>query len=117
MFETDRFIADCRIIGLRRRAGRPGYSRSSPPPLALPQKSFMPWASRAVLGQRALSIVGTHHFQPDLVDRRCAGYLRTIGCGPCQSPSTRAGEDNIFWRRPAGVPTGRIEAAGAKSPQ
>jgi hypothetical protein len=24
-------------------------------------------------------------------------------------------EDNIFWRRPAGVPGGRIEAAGAKA--
>ena len=112
MFETDRFIADCREAG-----------RASGPPGVLEVVSAAVTTTAEILhalGEPRRAGVNVLYRSPELT-------IINLIWGPqmCQLPHDHrmwavigiytGREDNIFWRRPAGVPTGRIEAAGAKA--
>ncbi len=111
MFDTERFIADCRVaagggssgvlevvsravsapgeildaLGEPRRAGVQVLYRS--PELTVLNFVWGPQMSQIPHDHRMWAVIGIYTGR----------------------------EDNIFWRRPAGGPAGRIEAAGAKA--
>jgi predicted metal-dependent enzyme (double-stranded beta helix superfamily) len=112
MFETDRFIADCREAG--RASGPPGVLEVVSAAVTTPAEILH------ALGEPRRAGVNVLYRSPELT-------IFNLIWGPqmCQLPHDHrmwavigiytGREDNIFWRRPAGVPTGRIETAGAKA--
>lgn len=112
MFDTDRFILDCREAG---RAGGPSGV------LAVVSAAVTaPAEVLHALGEPRRAGVNVLHRSAELT-------IFNLIWGPqmCQLPHDHrmwavigiytGREDNIFWRRPAGDPAGRIEAAGAKA--
>jgi predicted metal-dependent enzyme (double-stranded beta helix superfamily) len=112
MFDTDRFVADCR------RAA--AISGSSGVLDVVSRAVEAPRAILAALGEPRRAGVQVLHRSKELT-------VFNLVWGPqmCQLPHDHriwavigiytGREDNIFWRRPAGNPNGRIEAAGAKA--
>jgi predicted metal-dependent enzyme (double-stranded beta helix superfamily) len=112
MFDTDRFVADCR--------GAAAMSGSSGVLDVVSRAVDVPRQILAALGEPKRAGVQILHRSTELT-------VFNLIWGPhmCQLPHDHriwavigiyAGrEDNIFWRRPAGSPKGRIEAAGAKA--
>ena len=112
MFEPDRFIADCRSASVA--SGVSGVLEVVSVAVNAP-----PEILRA-LGEPRRAGVNVLHRSPELT-------IFNLVWGPqmCQLPHDHrmwavigiytGREDNIFWRRPAGNPRGRIEAAGAKA--
>ncbi len=112
MFDVDRFIADCR--GAAAAGGSPGVFEAVARAVATPAEVL------EALGEPQRAAVQVLH--------RSAGItVLNLVWGPrmCQLPHNHGmwavigiytgREDNIFWRRPAGAPGGRIEAAGARA--
>jgi predicted metal-dependent enzyme (double-stranded beta helix superfamily) len=112
MFDTDRFIADCREAG--RAGGSSGVIQVVSAAVAAPAEILH------ALGAPRRAGVNVLYRSADLT-------IFNLIWGPqmCQLPHDHrmwavigiytGREDNIFWRRPAGDPTGRLEAAGAKA--
>jgi predicted metal-dependent enzyme (double-stranded beta helix superfamily) len=112
MFDADRFIADCRRAGAAN--GSPGVLEVVAGAVATPAAVI-----KAVGEPRRAGVQVLH--------RSDALTVLNLVWGPrmCQLPHNHGmwavigiytgREDNIFWRRPAGVPGGRIEAAGARA--
>jgi len=112
MFDTERFVADCR--------GAAATSGSSGVLDVVARAVDAPRGIVAVLGEPKRAGVQVLHRSPELT-------VFNLIWGPqmCQLPHDHriwavigiytGREDNIFWRRPAGIPKGRIEAAGAKA--
>ncbi len=112
MFDTDRFIADCRGAG--------AVSGSS---------GVLEVVSRAVSAPaEILNALGEpRRAGVQVLQRSTELTVFNLIWGPqmCQLPHDHrmwavigiytGREDNIFWRRPAGNPAGRIEAAGARA--
>jgi predicted metal-dependent enzyme (double-stranded beta helix superfamily) len=111
MFDTDRFIADCRRAG---GAGGPsGVFEVVSAAVTAPGEILQ------ALGEPRRAGVNVLYRSAELT-------IFNLIWGPqmCQLPHDHrmwavigiytGREDNIFWRRPAGDPAGRIEAAGAK---
>ena len=112
MFDTDRFIADCREAG--RASGPSGVREVVSAAVTAPAEILH------ALGEPRRAGVNVLYRSAELT-------ILNLIWGPqmCQLPHDHrmravigiytGREDNIFWRRPAGDPTGRIEAAGAKA--
>ena len=112
MFDTDRFIADCRRAG---GAGGPSGVLE-----VVCTAVTAPGEILHALGEPRRAGV-------DVLCRSAELTIFNLIWGPqmCQLPHDHrmwavigiytGREDNIFWRRPAGDPAGRIEAAGAKA--
>ena len=112
MFETDRFIADCRGAGLA--SGPSGVLEVVSAAVSAPAEILR------ALGEPRRAGVHALYRSTELT-------IFNLIWGPqmCQLPHDHrmwavigiytGREDNIFWRRPAGNPHGRIEAAGAKA--
>ena len=112
MFDTDRFIADCRRAG---GAGGPS--------------GVLEVVSAAVTapGEILHALGEPRRAGVNVLCRSAELTIFNLIWGPqmCQLPHDHrmwavigiytGREDNIFWRRPAGDPAGRIEAAGAKA--
>lgn len=111
MFDTERFIADCRRAAAT--SGSPGVLESVARAVATPA------AILGRLGEPRRAAVQVLHRSPEIT-------IFNLIWGPrmCQLPHNHGmwavigiytgREDNIFWRR-AGAPGGRIEAAGARA--
>ncbi|HEU5188086.1 MAG TPA: hypothetical protein VFX14_00200 [Methylomirabilota bacterium] len=112
MFDPDRFIADCRSANA---------AQGSAGVLDLVARAVSTSGDiMSALGEPRRAGVQVLHRSSELT-------VLNLTWGPwmCQIPHNHAmwavigiytgREDNIFWRRPAGAPTGRIEAAGAKA--
>jgi predicted metal-dependent enzyme (double-stranded beta helix superfamily) len=112
VFDTERFIADCCVAGAS--SGLCGVlevvSRAVSAPAEIPAALGEPRrAGVQVLYRSTVLTVFNLIWEPQM----------------CQLPHDHrmwavigiytGREDNIFWRRPPGNPTGRIEAAGAKA--
>ena len=112
MFETDRFIADCQGAGIA--SGPSGVLEVVSAAVSTPAEILR------ALGEPRRA--GVHVLYRS---RELTIFNLIWGPSMCQLPhdhrmwaviSIYTGrEDNIFWRRPAGNPVGRIEAAGAKA--
>src|SRR6266436_5871845 len=112
MFDPDRFIADCRNAS--------GTSGSSGVLEVVSAAVSAPGQILHALGEPRRAGVNVLHRSPELT-------IFNLIWGPqmCQLPHDHrmwavigiytGREDNIFWRRPAGDPAGRIKAAGAKA--
>jgi predicted metal-dependent enzyme (double-stranded beta helix superfamily) len=112
MFDPDRFIADCRSAS--------GASGSSGVLEVVSAAVSAPAEILHALGEPRRAGVNVLHRSPELT-------VFNLIWGPqmCQLPHDHrmwavigiytGREDNIFWRRPASNPGGRIEAAGAKA--
>jgi predicted metal-dependent enzyme (double-stranded beta helix superfamily) len=112
MFDPDRFIADCRNAGAA--SGPSGVLEVVAAAVAAPAEILH------ALGEPRRAGVNVLYRSPELT-------ILNLIWGPqmCQLPHDHrmwavigiytGREDNIFWRRPAGNPAGRIEAAGAKA--
>jgi predicted metal-dependent enzyme (double-stranded beta helix superfamily) len=112
MFDTDRFIADCREAG--RASGLSGVLEVVSAAVTTPAEIVH------ALGEPRRAGVSVLYRSAELT-------IFNLIWGPqmCQLPHDHrmwavigiytGREDNIFWRRPAGDPAGRIEAAGAKA--
>lgn len=112
MFDTDRFIADCREAG--RASGPSGVLEVVSAAVSIPAEILH------ALGEPRRAGVDVLYRSEELT-------IFNFIWGPqmCQLPHDHrmwavigiysGREDNIFWRRPAGDPAGRIEAAGAKA--
>ena len=111
MFDTERFIADCRgAVG----SGSSGVLEIVSRAVSAPGEIIR------ALGEPQRAGVQVLHKSPELT-------ILNFVWGPemSQIPHDHqiwavigiytGREDNIFWRRPAGGPMGRIEAAGAKA--
>jgi len=112
MFDTDRFVADCR--GVAATSGSSGV---------------LDVVSRAVNAPREIlhALGEPRRAGVNVLYRSAELTIFNLIWGPqmCQLPHDHrmwavigiytGREDNIFWRRPAGDPAGRIEAAGAKA--
>ena len=112
MLDTDRFVADCRVAATT--SGSSGVLDVVSRAVDAPREIL------AVLGEPKRAGVQVLHRSTELT------VLNFIwGPQMCQLPHDHriwavigiytGREDNIFWRRPAGNPKGRIEAAGAKA--
>ena len=112
MFDTDRFIADCCMAGAA--SGLWGVLEVVSRAVSAPAEIL------DALGEPRRAGVQVLHRSPALT-------VFNLIWGPqmCQLPHDHrmwavigiytGREDNIFWRRPANNPNGRIEAAGAKA--
>jgi predicted metal-dependent enzyme (double-stranded beta helix superfamily) len=112
MFDTDRFIAACREAG--RADGPSGVLEVVSVAATTPSEILH------ALGEPRRAGVNVLYRSAELT-------ILNLIWGPqmCQLPHDHrmwavigiytGREDNIFWRRPAGDPAGRIEAAGAKA--
>ena len=112
MFDTDRFIADCR-----------GAGAASGPSGVLEVVSRAVSAPAEILG----ALGEPRRAGVQVLYRSTELTVLNLIWGPqmCQLPHDHrmwavigiytGREDNIFWRRPAGNPDGRIEAAGARA--
>ena len=112
MFEPDRFIAECR--GASGASGPSGVLEVVSSAVAAPAEILH------ALGEPRRAGVNVLYRSPELT-------IFNLIWGPrmCQLPHDHrmwavigiytGREDNIFWRRPAGDPAGRIEAGGAKA--
>ena len=112
MFDPDRFIADCRSASVA--SGSPGVREVVSAAVSAPAEILH------ALGEPRRAGVNVLHQSPKLT-------IFNLIWGPqmCQLPHDHrmwavigiytGREDNIFWRKPAGNPSGRIEAAGAKA--
>lgn len=112
MFDVDRFIADCRSAGAA--GGSPSVFEVVAGAISTPAEVLR------ALGEPRRAGVHVLHRSDELT-------VLNLVWGPrmCQLPHNHrmwavigiytGREDNIFWRRPAGVPGGRIEAAGARA--
>ena len=113
MFDLERFIADCRAANEGDRASR--HVR-----VVVARAVAEPEAVTRALGEPEQGRIRTLYASPELTiinvlwrsqmvlmphDHRMWGVVGVY----------RGREDNIFWRRLADAPDGRIEAAGAKS--
>jgi predicted metal-dependent enzyme (double-stranded beta helix superfamily) len=112
MFDADRFIADCRSASVASQMA--GVLEVVSAAVSAPAQILH------ALGEPRRAGVNVLHRSPELT-------ILNLIWGPqmCQLPHDHrmwavigiytGREDNIFWRRPAGNPGGRIEAAGAKA--
>ena len=112
MFDSERFIADCRNAGVA--SGPSAVLEVVATAVAGPTDILH------ALGEPRRAGVNVLYRSPELT-------IFNLIWGPqmCQLPHDHrmwavigiytGREDNIFWRRPAGNPAGRIEAAGAKA--
>jgi predicted metal-dependent enzyme (double-stranded beta helix superfamily) len=112
MFDVDRFIAECR--GAAAASGLLGVRDAVARAVATPAEVLK------AFGEPQRAAVHVLHRSPEMT-------VFNLVWGPrmCQLPHNHGmwavigiytgREDNIFWRRPAGVPGGRIEAAGARA--
>jgi len=112
MFDVERFIADCR--GAAAAGGSPSVLEAVARAVAIPSEVLK------ALGEPQRAAVQVLHRSPEIT-------VFNLIWGPrmCQLPHNHGmwavigiytgREDNIFWRRPAGIPGGRIEAAGARA--
>lgn len=112
MFDPDRFIADCRSASVASKMS--GVLEVVSAAVSAPAQILH------ALGEPRRAGVNVLHRSPELT-------IFNLIWGPqmCQLPHDHrmwavigiytGREDNIFWRRPAGNPGGRIEAAGAKA--
>jgi predicted metal-dependent enzyme (double-stranded beta helix superfamily) len=112
MFDVDGFIADCSSAAAA--SGSPGVLEAVARAVATPAEVLK------ALGEPQRAAVQVLHRSPEIT-------VFNLIWGPrmCQLPHNHGmwavigiytgREDNIFWRRPAGVPRGRIEAAGARA--
>src|SRR5262247_3441416 len=112
MFDPDRFIAECRSASAA--SGSSGVLEVVSAAVASPAEILH------ALGEPRRAGVNVLHQSPELT-------IFNLIWGPqmCQLPHDHrmwavigiytGREDNIFWRRPAGDPAGRIEAGGAKA--
>jgi predicted metal-dependent enzyme (double-stranded beta helix superfamily) len=112
MFDADRFIADCR--GAAAASGSPGVLEVVTKAVAIPGEVLN------VLGEPQRAAVQVLHRSAEIT-------VLNLVWGPrmCQLPHNHGmwavigiytgREDNIFWRRPARVSDGRIEAVGAEA--
>jgi predicted metal-dependent enzyme (double-stranded beta helix superfamily) len=112
MFDVDRFIADCRSAGAGN--GSLGVLEVVAGAVSTPAEVIK------TLGEPRRAGVQVLHRSDELT-------VLNLVWGPrmCQLPHNHGmwavigiytgREDNIFWRRPAGGPGGRIEAAGARA--
>ena len=112
MLDVDRFIADCR--GAAAANGSRGVLEVVAKAVATPAEVLK------VLGEPQRAAVQVLHRSAEIT-------VFNLIWGPqmCQLPHNHGmwavigiytgREDNIFWRRPAGIPGGRIEAAGARA--
>jgi predicted metal-dependent enzyme (double-stranded beta helix superfamily) len=112
MFDVDRFIADCRRAGAA--DGSPGVLEVVARAVSTPAEVMK------AVGEPRRAEVQVLHRSAELT-------VLNLVWGPrmCQLPHNHSmwavigiytgREDNIFWRRPAGSPGGRIEAAGARA--
>ncbi len=112
MFDVERFIADCR------EAADASGSRGVLEPVA--RAVAIPSEVLKALGEPQRAAVQVLHRSAEIT-------VFNLIWGPrmCQLPHNHGmwavigiytgREDNIFWRRAAGVPGGRIEAAGARA--
>jgi predicted metal-dependent enzyme (double-stranded beta helix superfamily) len=112
MFDVDGFIADCRRAAAA--SGSPGVLEAVARAVATPAEVLR------ALGEPQRAAVQVLHRSPDMT-------VFNLIWGPrmCQLPHNHGmwavigiytgREDNIFWRRPGGVPGSRIEAAGARA--
>ena len=112
MFDVDGFIAECR--GATAASGSVGVLEVVARAVATPADVLK------ALGEPQRAAVQVLHRSPEVT-------VLNLIWGPrmCQLPHNHGmwaiigiytgREDNIFWRRLAGVPGGRIEAAGAKA--
>src|SRR5262249_60845715 len=112
MFDTDRFVADCRGAAVTSRA--PGVLDVVARAVNAPREILH------ALGEPRRAGVNVLYQSAELT-------IFNLIWGPqmCQLPHDHrmwavigiytGREDNIFWRRLAGDPAGRIEAAGAKA--
>ena len=112
MFDTDRFVVDCR--GAAAANGSSGVLDVVSCAVNTPREIV------ASLGEPRRAGVQVLHRSPELT-------ILNLIWGPqmCQLPHDHrmwavigiytGREDNIFWRRPGGDPNGPIEAAGAKA--
>ena len=111
-FDLDRFIADCRSASVA--SGSSGVLEVVSAAVSAPAEIFH------ALGEPRRAGVNVLFGSPELT-------IFNLIWGPsmCKLPHDHrmwavigiytGCEDNIFWRRPAGNPGGRIEAAGAKA--
>ena len=111
MFDVDRFIAECRSAGVA--SGSPGVLEVVASAVAAPSEVLK------ALGEPRRAGLHVVFRSPELT-------ILNVVWGPrmCQLPHNHkmwavigmytGREDNIFWRRVASAPDGRIEAAGAK---
>jgi len=112
MFAVNRFISDCR--GAAGTSGSPGVLEAVARAVATPTEVLK------ALGDPQRAGVQVLHRSAELT-------VLNLIWGPrmCQLPHNHGmwavigiytgREDNIFWRRPAGAPGGRIEATGARA--
>jgi predicted metal-dependent enzyme (double-stranded beta helix superfamily) len=112
MFDVDRFVADCR--GASTANGPPGVLEVVARAVTAPSEILK------TLGEPRRAGLHVVSRSPDLT-------ILNVVWGPrmCQLPHNHrmwavigiytGREDNIFWRRVASAPDGRIEAAGAKA--
>jgi predicted metal-dependent enzyme (double-stranded beta helix superfamily) len=112
MFDVERFIADCRDAAAA--SGSRGVLEAVARAVATPAEVLK------ALGEPQRAAVQVLHRSAEIT-------VFNLIWGPrmCQLPHDHGmwavigiytgREDNIFWRRPAGVPGGRIEAAGARA--
>jgi predicted metal-dependent enzyme (double-stranded beta helix superfamily) len=112
MFEVERFIAECREAAAG--DGFPGVLDAVSRAVATPSEVL------EALGEPRRAAVQVLHRSAEIT-------VFNLVWGPrmCQLPHDHrmwavigiytGREDNIFWRRPAGAPGGRIEAAGARA--
>lgn len=112
MFEVERFIADCRDAAAA--SGSRGVLEVAARAVANPSEVLK------ALGEPQRAAVQVLYRSADTT-------VLNLIWGPrmCQLPHNHGmwavlgiytgREDNIFWRRPAGAPGGRIEAAGARA--
>jgi predicted metal-dependent enzyme (double-stranded beta helix superfamily) len=112
MFDVERFIAECRDAAAA--SGSRGVLEIVARAVANPSEVLK------AVGQPQRAAVQVLHRSADMT-------VLNLTWGPlmCQLPHNHGmwavlgiytgREDNIFWRRPAGVPGGRIEAAGARA--
>jgi predicted metal-dependent enzyme (double-stranded beta helix superfamily) len=112
MFDVDRFVADCRSAGVL--DGCRGVLEVVAGAVSSPADVLK------VFGEPRRAGVQVLHRSDELT-------VLNLVWGPrmCQLPHDHrmwavigiytGREDNIFWRRPAGAPGGRIEAAGARA--
>jgi predicted metal-dependent enzyme (double-stranded beta helix superfamily) len=113
MFDMERFIADCRDAAAATTGSR-GVLEAVARAVAIPSEVLK------ALGEPQRAAVHVLHRSTEIT-------VFNLIWGPrmCQLPHNHGmwavigiytgREDNIFWRRPAGVPAGRIEAAGARA--
>lgn len=112
MFDTDRLVADCR--------GAAATSESSGILDVVSRAVRAPREILAALGEPRRAGAQVLHRSTELT-----AFNLIWGPQMCQLPHDHriwavigictGREDNIFWRRPATNPKGRIEAAGAKA--